>query len=139
EAEGTDVSIVVHAAGIGGPFHTIDQVGADEWDRIFNTNLKSAFLLARRVLPRMKQRHGGRIVHIASIQGLVGARLSATYVATKHGLIGYTRAIAAEWGEHGITCNAVCPGYIESRMGPQPNVLFGHTTRIVERTPNRRI
>jgi 3-oxoacyl-[acyl-carrier protein] reductase len=132
-------SILVHAAGFGGPFHRVDEVPVDEWDRVIGTNLKSAFLLSRRLLPRMKSGGFGRLVFIASVQGLFGARLSAAYVASKHGLVGFARAVAAEWGEFGITCNAICPGYVNTAMGAQPEARPGHLERILERTPSKRI
>jgi 3-oxoacyl-[acyl-carrier protein] reductase len=132
-------SILVHAAGFGGPFRPVDEVPLDEWDRIIGTNLKSAFLLSKWHLPRMKARGFGRVVFIASVQGLFGARLSTAYVASKHGLVGFARALAAEWGEFGITCNAVCPGYVNTAMGAQPEARSGHLERILERTPSKRI
>jgi len=132
-------SILVHAAGFGGPFRPVDEFPLDEWERVIGTNLKSAFLLARRLLPHMKSEGFGRLVFIASVQGLSGARLSSAYVASKHGLVGFTRALAAEWGEFGITCNAVCPGYVNTAMGAQPEARPGHVERILERTPSKRI
>lgn len=132
-------SILVHAAGFGGPFRPVDEVPLDEWDRIIGTNLRSAFLLSKWHLPRMRARGFGRIVFIASVQGLFGARLSTAYVASKHGLVGFARALAAEWGEFGITCNAVCPGYVNTAMGAQPEARPGHLERILERTPAKRI
>lgn len=141
-AIGRDVgppSIFVHAAGFGGPFHSVDEVSVDEWDKIVGTNLRSAFLFSRWLLPHMKAARYGRIVLIASVQGLVGARLSTAYVASKHGLVGFARALAAEWGEFGITCNAVCPGYVNTPMGAQPDSRPGHVELILERTPSKRI
>ncbi len=136
EAELGPVEVVVNNAGIGGPFHRVDEVSDDEWTRIIDTNLRSVFLMARAVLPGMKARGFGRVVNIASSLGLAGARLSSTYTATKHGVIGYTKAIAAEWGEHGITCNAVCPGYIDTSMAHQDEV---DASKIVARTPAGRL
>jgi 3-oxoacyl-[acyl-carrier protein] reductase len=131
--------VSVHCAGIGGPFHLATEVTTNEWDQILGVNLRAAFLLARRALPAMQAAGFGRIVHIASIHGLSGARRSSTYAASKHGLIGYTRALAAEWGEHGITCNAVCPGYVETAMGAQDAAGLDHRARILARTPARRL
>ena len=108
--------IIVNNAGVGGPFHRVDEVSDREWRAIFATNLDSVFYTSRIVLPKMKREGFGRIVNIASIQGLFGGAWSSTYVATKHAMVGYTKAIAAEWGAYGITCNAVCPGYIDTRM-----------------------
>jgi 3-oxoacyl-[acyl-carrier protein] reductase len=132
-------AIVVHAAGFGGPFHRADEVSGDEWARVLGTNLTGAFFVSKRLLLRMKSAGFGRLVFIASIQGLFGARLSSAYVASKHGLVGLARALAVEWGEFGITSNAVCPGYVDTTMGPQPEARPGHIERILERTPSRRI
>lgn len=132
-------SILVHAAGYGGPFETVDRVSSETWRRVIDTNLTSAFSLSKRVLPRMKADGFGRVVFISSVQGLVGARLSSAYVASKHGLVGLARALAAEWGEFGITVNAVCPGYVNTPMGPQPGARPGHRERILARTPAKRI
>ena len=109
-------SVLVNNAGVGGPFHRADEVSRQEWDALFGVNLDSVHHLCRRLLPRMKGAGYGRIVNISSIQGLFGGALSSTYVATKHALVGYSKAVAAEWGAHGITCNAVCPGYTETEM-----------------------
>jgi len=132
-------SVLVHAAGYGGPFETVDCISSETWRRVLDTNLTSAFSLSKRLLPRMKAEGFGRVVFIASVQGLVGARLSSAYVASKHGLVGLSRALAAEWGEFGITVNAVCPGYVNTPMGPQPGVRPEHYERIVARTPSKRV
>jgi 3-oxoacyl-[acyl-carrier protein] reductase len=110
------VSILVNNAGIGGPFHRTDEVSDQEWELLFSTNIRSAFWFCRRLLPGMASRGFGRIISIASIFGLGGGARSSTYAATKHALVGYTRSIAAEWGGYGITCNAICPGYIATGM-----------------------
>jgi 3-oxoacyl-[acyl-carrier protein] reductase len=110
------VTALINNAGIGGPFHRVDEVTDDEWERIVSTNLRSVFYFARALLPGMKARGQGRIVNIASIYGLRGAAGSSTYCATKHAVVGYTRALADEWGAHGITCNAICPGFVDTPM-----------------------
>jgi len=131
--------ILINNAGIGGPFHQIDEVSDEEWEMIFNTNVKSIFNFAKRLLPEMKKKNYGRIVNIASVQGYLGAALSSTYVASKHAVIGYTRAIAAEWGNFGITCNAICPGYVDTQMGIQNNAVNEHLKKVVAKTPAGRI
>ncbi len=133
------IDVLVNNAAIGGPFHSIDQVSDEEWDWIFATNVKSVFAFARTLLPGMKARGHGRIINIASIQGMVGAELSSTYVATKHAVIGYTRNIATEWGRFGITCNAICPGYVHTNMGAQDRAVDDHTSKILRRTPTASI
>ena len=124
--------------GWGGPFHRIDEVSDGEWERIFGTNVKGVFNCCRAVLPHMKERQFGRIVNIASIQAHIGASRSSTYVARKHAVIGYTVAIAAEWGRWGITCNAVSPGYVATEMGLDPSNP-NHGSFIHERIPAGRI
>lgn len=139
ERQAGPVGVLVHCAGVGGPFHTVDEVSDEEWDWVMNTNLRSVFLLARRVLPTMKRAAFGRVVHIASVQGLLGSARSSTYVASKHGMVGYTRALAAEWGPFGITCNAICPGFVETAMGVPSDAPPGYRDGILAKSPTRRM
>ena len=88
--------ILVNNAGMGGPFHRVDEVSAQEWRAMFGSNIDGPFYFSRALLPAMKARGFGRIINISSIQGLFGGALSSTYVATKHALVGHTKAIAAE-------------------------------------------
>lgn len=127
-------SVLINNAGIGGPFHRIDEVQDDEWERIVATNLRSVFWFSRALLPKMKAQGFGRIVNIASIYGLKGGARSSTYAATKHGVIGYTQSLADEWGAHGITCNAICPGYIDT-----PAVSAEAAAAAVAKTPVGRL
>lgn len=131
--------ILVNNAGIGGPYHRADQVSDEEWDLVFATNVKSVFWFSRWLLPLMRQRGFGRIINIASIYALAGGTGSSTYAATKHAILGYTRSIAAEWGASGITCNAICPGYVNTQMGIQPAQIPEHEKRIIEQIRVRRI
>ncbi|MGZ4123164.1 MAG: SDR family NAD(P)-dependent oxidoreductase [Tumebacillaceae bacterium] len=139
EREFGAITTLVNNAGVGGPFHRVDQVSDDEWDWIINTNLKSVFFFTRNLLPKMKEQQFGRIVNIASIQGLLGSAHSSTYVASKHGMIGYTKTIAAEWGEHNITCNAICPGYVDTALGVQTDKISDYMTRVLQKSPIKRI
>jgi 3-oxoacyl-[acyl-carrier protein] reductase len=132
-------SILVNNAGVGGPFHPLDQVSEAEWDWIIDTNVKSMFLFARLLLPMMKANGYGRIVNISSIYGLLGGAQSAVYSASKHAILGLTKSIAAEWGEFGITCNAVCPGFVETVMGVQDQAVHNHLGRILHKSPVKRI
>jgi 3-hydroxybutyrate dehydrogenase len=83
-----------------------------KWDAILAINLSSAFHTTRLTLPKMLANKWGRIVNIASAHGLIGSAFKAAYVAAKHGLLGLTKVTALETAEQGITCNAICPGYV---------------------------
>jgi 3-hydroxybutyrate dehydrogenase len=105
------VDILVNNAGIQftAPVETFP---ADRWDAILAINLSAAFHAIRAALPGMRSRNWGRIVNIASTHGLVGSVDKAAYVAAKHGLVGLTKVVALETATTGITCNAICPGWV---------------------------
>lgn len=105
------VDIVVNNAGIQ-HVAAIDEFPVERWDAIIAINLSAAFHTTRAALPGMKRRRWGRIVNIASSHGLVASVHKAAYVAAKHGLIGLTKVAALETAETGVTCNAVCPGWV---------------------------
>jgi 3-hydroxybutyrate dehydrogenase len=105
------VDIVVNNAGIQF-VAPIDEFPVAKWDAILAINLSSAFHSTRAVLPGMKQRKWGRIINIASAHGLVASPFKSAYVAAKHGMLGLTKTTALEVAEMGITCNAICPGYV---------------------------
>jgi ketoreductase len=111
------VDILVNNAGRGGGGVTADLT--DElWFDVINTNLNSVFLMTRAVLNTggMRHRPWGRIVNIASTAGKQGVVYGAPYSASKHGVVGFTKALGNELGKSGITVNAVCPGYVETPM-----------------------
>ena len=87
---------------------------AEKWDAIIALNLSAAFHTTRAVLPAMRQRRWGRIINIASAHGLVASPFKSAYVASKHGLVGLTKVTALETARDGITCNALCPGFIHT-------------------------
>jgi len=89
-----------------------------DWDRSVQINLLGAARFIRLVLPHMTAHGGGSIVNVSSIQGIVGARSSAAYTATKHGLVGLTRSVAYDFGPQNVRCNALCPGAIRTRISP---------------------
>jgi 3-hydroxybutyrate dehydrogenase len=105
------VDILVNNAGIQ-YVAPVDEFPPEKWDAIIAINLNSAFHTIRAALPGMKAKGWGRIVNIASAHGLVASPFKSAYVAAKHGLVGLTKTVALETAGKGITCNAVCPGYV---------------------------
>jgi len=105
------LEILVNNAGIQ-HVAPVDEFPADKWDQIIAINLSSSFHTVRAALPFMKQRGWGRIINIASAHGLVASPFKSAYVAAKHGLVGFTKSVALETAKLGITCNAICPGYV---------------------------
>lgn len=108
-------SILVNNAGIAGSAKLTDTTD-EMWDRMLRVNATGAFYCTRAVLPMMLQAKWGRIVNVASIAAKSGAPYIAAYAASKHALLGLTRAVAAEVATRGITVNAVCPGYVDTGM-----------------------
>jgi 3-hydroxybutyrate dehydrogenase len=106
-----DVDIIVNNAGIQ-HVSPIESFPPQKWDQIIAIDLSSAFHLVRATFPAMKERRFGRIVNISSAHGLVASPFKSAYVAAKHGIIGFTKVIALEGAEFGITSNAICPGYV---------------------------
>jgi 3-hydroxybutyrate dehydrogenase len=106
-----EVDILVNNAGIQ-HVSPIEEFPAAKWDAILAINLSSAFHATRAVLAGMKARKWGRIINIASVHGLIASPFKSAYVAAKHGVIGLTKVIALEGAAHGVTCNAICPGYV---------------------------
>jgi len=90
----------------------LEEFPVEKWDAILAINLSSAFHTTRLALPIMRRNGYGRIVNIASAHALVGSPFKAAYVAAKQGLLGLTKVTALETAEEGITCNAICPGYV---------------------------
>ena len=105
------VDILVNNAGIQ-YVAPVDEFPLDQWDAIIAVNLSSAFHATRAALPGMKRRGWGRILNMASAHGLVASPYKSAYIAAKHGIVGFTKTVALEVARQGITCNAICPGYV---------------------------
>jgi 3-hydroxybutyrate dehydrogenase len=117
------LDILVNNAGIQ-HVAPLQEFPPEKWDAILAINLSSAFHTTRLVLPSMLRNQWGRIINIASAHGLVASPFKSAYVAAKHGLVGLTKVTALETAEQGITCNAICPGYVytplvEAQIGSQ--------------------
>jgi len=109
------IDILVNNAGI--QFTApVDEFPAAKWDAILSINLSAAFHGIAAAVPQMKSQGWGRIVNVASTHGLVGSTYKAAYVAAKHGLVGLTKVVGLETAGSGVTCNAVCPGWVRTPL-----------------------
>jgi acetoacetyl-CoA reductase len=115
EADLGPVEVLVNNAGItwDAPFHKMSK---EQWDKVIDVDLSSAFNLTRQVWEGMRERGFGRVINISSINGQKGQFGQVNYSAAKAGLIGFTKALAQEGAKKGITVNVVCPGYIDTEM-----------------------
>jgi 3-hydroxybutyrate dehydrogenase len=111
QSEFGGVDILVNNAGIQ-HVAAIEDFPVEKWDAIIAINLTSAFHTTRLALPGMKQKNWGRIINVASVHGLVGSAQKSAYVASKHGIVGFTKVTALETALTGVTCNAICPGWV---------------------------
>jgi NAD(P)-dependent dehydrogenase (short-subunit alcohol dehydrogenase family) len=110
-----EVDVLVNNAGVSSSAPVV-KTTLEDWNRQLEVNATGAFLCTRAVLGGMRERDRGRIVTVASVASHVGSRYVAGYTASKHAALGLTRSVAAEVAGTGVTCNAVCPGYVRSDM-----------------------
>jgi 3-hydroxybutyrate dehydrogenase len=118
EKEFGALDVLVNNAGIQ-HVANIEDFPIDKWDAVIAINLSSSFHTIRAALSGMKKRKWGRIINIASAHGLVASGQKAAYVAAKHGLVGLTKVVAIEAANDGITCNAICPGWVLTALVKQ--------------------
>ena len=111
KAEFGGIDILVNNAGIQ-HVAPVDEFPIEKWDAIIAINLSSVFHATRAALPMMKAKKWGRVINIASAHGLVASPFKSAYVAAKHGVLGFTKSLALEVAEQGITANSICPGYV---------------------------
>lgn len=115
EREFGRLDILMNNAGIQ-HVSPVEDFPPEKWDAIIAINLSSVFHGAQAAIPIMKRQGKGRIVNLASAHGLVASPFKSAYVAAKHGVMGFTKTLALEVAEDGITCNAICPGYVKTPL-----------------------
>ena len=129
------VDVLVNNAGIS-LITPVEETTAEQWRRVLEVNLTGPFLLARTFGAMMLEAGRGSIVNIASIAGLRGIADRAAYNASKHGLVGLTRTLAAEWGGRGVRVNAVCPSWVKTEMDVADQASGGYSDKdIIEQVP----
>ncbi len=132
------VDVLVNNAGVS-LIQPAELTSTVQWRRVIDINLLAPFLLCRELGAQMLARRSGSIVNVASIAGLAGVIHRSAYNASKHGLIGLTRTLAAEWGGRGVRVNAVCPGWIKTEMDARDMGSGAYTDDdIVDRVPMAR-
>jgi NAD(P)-dependent dehydrogenase (short-subunit alcohol dehydrogenase family) len=130
--------VLVNNAGIS-LIQPAEDTTTEQWQRVMNINLLGPFLTCRHLGRQMLSRRSGSIVNVASVAGLGGVIHRSAYNASKHGLIGLTRTLAAEWGGRGVRVNAVCPGWIKTEMDVRDMGSGAYTDAdIVNRVPMAR-
>jgi ketoreductase len=113
-----EIHILVNNAGISGLI-TTDHPDDTKWYDILDTNLNGMYLITKEALRHMPEHRGGRVINISSVLGKFGVPGYTAYCTTKHGMIGFTRALALEVVNRGITVNAICPGWVDTEMATQ--------------------
>jgi 3-oxoacyl-[acyl-carrier protein] reductase len=130
------VDVLVNNAGVTRD-GLLARMKSEDWDTVINTNLKGAFHLTKPVGRLMVKQRAGRIVNISSVIGLMGNAGQANYAASKAGLIGFSKSVAREFASRGITCNVVCPGFIETDM--TRDLSDDLRKKLMERIPLQRL
>jgi len=119
-----DYDIVINSTGIIKSFVKTEKVKVEDWNKEIEVNLTLPFLVIKKALPYMKSKKWGRIINISSIYGIQAEEELLPYNVSKNGVLALTRTVAKEYGEYGITCNAICPGTMKSEMTERVADLF---------------
>ena len=125
------VDVIVNNAGIS-TIVPAEETTLDDWNRTLAVNLTGPFLMCREFGKAMLEQRSGTIVNVSSVAGLLGISDRAAYNASKHGLIGLTRILAAEWGGRGVRVNAVCPGWVKTEIDEEDQGAGGYTDADIE-------
>jgi len=129
------LDVLINNAGVS-CIAPAEDTSAEQWRRVMDVNLFGPFLLCKHLGAQMLERRAGSIVNVASIAGLSGISHRSAYNASKHGLIGLTRTLAAEWGGRGVRVNAVCPAWIKTEMDAADQARGAYSDQdIVDRVP----
>lgn len=131
------IEVLINNAGIQF-VSPVEDFPEDKWNDIISINLTAAFIATKAVWSSMKTNKFGRIINVASAHGLIASPYKSAYVAAKHGVVGFTKVMAMEGGAFGITCNAVCPGYVftpivEKQIGAQMEVNKMTREEVIEK------
>jgi NAD(P)-dependent dehydrogenase (short-subunit alcohol dehydrogenase family) len=141
-SEAGPVDTLFNNAGIGSTKSILD-CEPDEWDRVFDVNVRGTYLMSRNLLPSMLERRFGVIVNTASVAGLIGLRDRAAYCASKGAVVALTKQIAVQYAADGIRCNCVCPGTVDSpwvkRLLAEADDPVRHRETLVARQPMGRL
>ena len=109
------IDLLVNAAGVSG-FGAVDELAAEEWDRVVGINLRGTYLVSKHVVRAMKAQRSGSVVNLASVEGIEGVQAQAAYNASKGGVVLLTRNMAIDYGGFGVRVNCLCPGFIDTPM-----------------------
>ncbi len=131
------LDILVNNAGLNRRGPLLDSTAAD-WDFVMNTNMTATYVLTREALRPMVAQGWGRVINIGSALSLMGRQQIASYVASKHAVAGFSKAVAAEFGRHGITCNCLAPGYFNTEINDSLTSVSGMAANITGRIAMRR-
>ncbi len=137
EAELGTIDILINNAAVMDNLGKFDEQKLERWERDLKVNLTGAYNCSKAVWPGMVKKKWGRIINISSVAGLMGAHMQPSYGATKAGLIGFSKSLAIEAGRHGITVNAICPGFIATEAVQLYDERM--TERIAKRTALKRM
>ena len=125
--------MIVNNAGIGYLMQLVTEMDEEKWDAVLDVNLKGMFLCTKHAAQQMiEQGDGGRVINIASQAAKSGFPYASAYAASKHGVMGFTRAVAIELGSHAITCNAICPNHVATGLGAWQNEFFSDAMGMTE-------
>jgi NAD(P)-dependent dehydrogenase (short-subunit alcohol dehydrogenase family) len=125
------VDVLVNNAGVS-LISPAEETALEDWQRVLQVNLTGPFLMCREFGREMLRQGSGSIVNVSSVAGLLGVADRAAYNASKHGLVGLTRTLAAEWGGRGVRVNAVCPGWVKTEMDVEDQAGGGYTDEDIE-------